>query len=88
MAFLKYKSQIAPLCPVAVKLGQHEVHAPEHADWGVVSCDSCKDKFAIGPHRLYGARMEAEDAARQLEALLAADHKANREHANSYELPD
>lgn len=83
-----YKSEIAPLCPVAIKLEQHEVRAPEHETWRVVSCTACEDRFAIGPHRIYGARITETEAVKQLESLLAADHRANRAHPNSYEFAD
>jgi len=82
----EYKTSIRPLGPVAIKLNQWEVHAPDHETWGVVSCGGCKDKFAIGPNRIYGSRTSETDCVRQLEDLLKEDHKHGRLHANSYEL--
>lgn len=79
--------KVNPLCPVAIKMGQNEVHAPDHETWGTVTCD-CGDQFLIGPSRIYGARITAEQAAKRLESVLEADHKAKRKHQNSYELPD
>jgi hypothetical protein len=81
-----YKSSIRPLSPVAIKLNQWEVHAPDHATWGVVSCDSCKDRFALGPNRIYGSRTTEEECVKQLEDILKTDHQHGRPHANSYEL--
>jgi cysteinyl-tRNA synthetase len=83
-----YKSSIRPLGPVAVKLNQWEVHAPEHDTWGIVSCDRCKDRFGIGPNRIYPSRNGPEECARELEELLKTDHRDGRAHANSYELKD
>jgi cysteinyl-tRNA synthetase len=80
-----YKTSIRPLSPVAIKLNQWEVHAPDHATWGVVSCDGCKDRFALGPNRIYGSQAE-EQCVRQLEDILRTDHQHGRPHANSYEL--
>ncbi len=88
MSYKEYKEKMSPLCPVAIKLYQSEVHAPEHTDWGVVTCDGCKAEFAIGPHRIYGARKSVEACVKQFEELLADDHAQKRAHANSYELPD
>jgi hypothetical protein len=87
MSYLRYKEKVECVCPVAVKLGQHEVHAPDHAHWGVVTC-GCGDKFAIGPHRIYGARLTDSECATRFEALLEEDHKQKRVHQNSYEIPD
>src|ERR1039458_4496748 len=47
-----YKNQIQSLHVVAVKKGQHEVNAPEHANWGTLKCDSCPDEFFFGPPRM------------------------------------
>ena len=81
-----YKTSIRPLCPVAIKLNQWEVHAPDHDTWGVVSCDNCKDKFALGPNRIHGTHTTPEDGVKELEDLLKVDHQHGRPHANSYEL--
>jgi hypothetical protein len=88
MSYEKYRTQVAPICPVAIKLGQVEVNAPEHDHWGIVSCDACEDKFAIGPNRTYGSRRADVDCARDLEALLAEDHRLNRPHQDSLEIHD
>ena len=79
-------TKITPLCPVAVKLNQSEVHAPDHATWGFVSCDRCEDKFALGPNRIYGSRTSEKECVKQLEDILKTDHQQGRPHANSYEL--
>jgi cysteinyl-tRNA synthetase len=81
-----YGKRNSPLCPVAIRLNQTEVHAPDHDTWGIVSCDSCKDQFALGPNRIYGTRSTAAECIRELEERLKADHKDGRPHANSYEL--
>jgi hypothetical protein len=88
MAYLKYKKEIMPLCPVAVKFDQHEVHAPGHGTWGTVTCDGCGDKFFIGYNRIYSSRMSDSEAAKQFEGALASDHAAKRKHQDSYEIPD
>jgi hypothetical protein len=64
------------------------VHAPAHDIWGTVNCDSCADKFLVGPNRVHGSRISAEECAKRLDAMLAEDHKRNKPHADSYELPD
>jgi hypothetical protein len=87
-----YKSEATPLCPIAIKEGQHEVHAPEHETWDKVTCPNCPpksaDTFLLGPNRIYGSRITKEKATRDLLSRLADDHKYKRKHANSYELPD
>jgi hypothetical protein len=83
-----YEQKLQPHCPVAIKVGQHEVHAPNHDTWGIVTCDSCGLHFHIGPNRLFGSRTTAEATARQLQAILAQDHIAGRAHLSGYELPD
>ena len=87
MAFTNYKTKIQPLCPVAIKIGQTEVHAPDHDDWGVVRCDQCAAEYAIGPNRIHGSHRKGEDGAKDLEAILKKDHERKQPHANSYELP-
>jgi len=81
-----YKTSLISLGPVAVRLNQSEVNAPEHDTSGVVTCDICKERFAVGPNRIFGSRSTEEDCIKQLEALLRADHQDGRPHANSYEL--
>jgi cysteinyl-tRNA synthetase len=83
-----YKTRLTPLCPVAIKLNQWEVHAPDHSTWGVISCDSCKDKFALGPNRIYGGQASEQKCVKQLEDRLRTDHRDGRPHENSYELED
>jgi cysteinyl-tRNA synthetase len=80
-----YKTSLHSLDPVAIKLNQLEVHAPDHDTWGIVSCDDCKDKFGVGPNRIYRSGSE-QKAVRELEELLKQDHLNNRPHQNSYEL--
>ena len=88
MAFTVYKSSEQPRCPIAVKLDQSEVNAPSHDQWGVVTCDNCNTRFAIGPNRHYGARLSVPVCVAMLEERLVEDHHAGREHFNSYELQD
>jgi len=88
MSYQGYDKKIDPLCPVAVKMGQTTVHAPSHETWGVVTCDACGDKLFIGPNRIHGSRINAQEGAKRLETLLAEDHRRNRPHADSYEIPD
>jgi len=88
MSYKAYDKKIEPLCPVAVKAGQTEVHAPAHETWGVVTCDTCGEKFLIGPNRIYGSRMSAQECAKRLEAFLGEEHSKHRQHPDSYEIPD
>ena len=88
MNYSKYKTEITPLCPVAIRLGQTEVHASGHSHWGVVTCEGCEAQFVIGPNRIYGSRRTDVDCAKELGAILAEDHRQNRNHQNGYELPD
>ena len=71
------------LDPVAVKLRQTEVHAPEHTTRGTVKCESCGEEFAVGCHRLYPTNSEEECVAK-LRRILAANHKAGQPHENLY----
>jgi len=82
----RYMTKLTPLGPVAIKLNQSEVHAPDHDTWGVVTCESCGEKFALGPNRIYGSRSTEAECVKQLEDILKTDHQHNRPHANSYEL--
>jgi hypothetical protein len=81
-----YKSELAPIGPVAIKLGQRNVYAPGHDTWGVVTCEACQATFALGPNRIYGSRTGEIDCVGELQTLLAEDHKFGREHGDSYEL--
>ena len=83
-----YRSEINPLNPVAIKLGQGNVHAPNHETWDVVKCPHCADKFALGPNQIYGSRITKEDATKDLFSLLTDDYNHHRRHQASYELPD
>jgi hypothetical protein len=88
MSYENYKMKIECLGPVAVKLGQSEVHAPGHDAWGTVTCDVCGEQFSIGPNRIYASRRTAQDCVRQLETVLAREHEDRKPHMNSYELGD
>jgi len=81
-----YKASIRPLGPVAIKLNQWEVHAPDHETWGVVTCDTCKQKFAFGPNRIYGTPATKERLETELRQILKNDHELKRQHQNSYKL--
>jgi PIN domain len=74
------------LDPVAVRLGQSEVRAPEHGTWGTVACDRCDAKFAVGCHSVFPAGTESECVAK-LERILEEDHEKGRPHKRLYELP-
>jgi len=80
-----YKMAFRALDPVAVKLHQTEVHAPEHTTWEVVKCESCGQEFAVGCHMLYPTGRERE-YIEKLKIVLISDHKADRSHANLYNL--
>ena len=81
-----YKSQIQTLRVIAVKKGQSEVSAPEHATWGTVKCDWCPDEFLIGAPRLYGVFGTENEYVKKLEAILAAEHNRQQGHQNCYDL--
>jgi hypothetical protein len=87
MKYQPYKTQTTPICPVAIKLGQIEVHAPRHSMWGVFTCE-CGEIFAVGPHRIYATRASEQTVVKQLEAILTAEHKRNLPHKNSYEIKE
>jgi hypothetical protein len=90
MTFKTYKTKIMPLCAVAIKQGQHEVHAPGHFDWGMVTCTNaaCGEVFSIAYNLIFGSRLTDLQAAKAFETILAEDHKLGRKHQNSYELQD
>jgi hypothetical protein len=75
MTYTAYTKDTETLCVVAVKLNQTNVHANSHTTWGVVTCDICGEQFAIGPSRMQGPRIGAEECAKRLQALLNEDHK-------------
>lgn len=82
-----YYSEYDGFNPVAIKLHQSDIHAPDHASAGVVKCDSCGEEFGIGYHRLY-PQGDMKQVASKLEQILSTDHKNNnRPHENIYELP-
>lgn len=85
MVYEAYKRKVTPFCPVAIKLGQTEVHAPEHSTWGVVRCE-CGEAFVIGPHRIYGTTTTDQDAVKQLEDILTEEHTHDLPHHNFYPL--
>jgi cysteinyl-tRNA synthetase len=82
----KYMSKLTPLNPVAIRLNQKEVHAPDHETWGIVTCEDCGEKFALGPNRIYGSTTTEQECVNELVGLLKQDHLHNRPHPNSYEL--
>ena len=81
---LDYKSEIVGPGPVAIKLGQMEVHAPIHEDGGAVTCPACPDKFTIGYHRAFPNLFTKEHVTNDLLSVLADDHSQGRTHQNSY----
>jgi hypothetical protein len=86
VTYAKYKNHLDSLNPVAIKLGQTEIHAPQHDTWGILTCDICGEKFALGPNRIYGSRANEATCVKELESLLIRDHKRNQSHQNSYDL--
>ncbi len=80
-----YKVVYEGIEPVAVKLNQSIIHAPEHGNFGKVKCEFCNDEFGVGHHWLYTGNTEDESVAK-LKGILAADHKAGRRHQNLYEI--
>ncbi|MGH9450215.1 MAG: hypothetical protein ACRD11_06680 [Terriglobia bacterium] len=83
-----YKQQVTSPGPIAVKLGQTRVHAPEHLTLGFVTCDVCPEKFAIGPNRLFGSKHDEASCVAELKRILADDHGAARAHLDHYEVLD
>jgi hypothetical protein len=84
----KYKTTLDSLGPVAVKDNQTEVYAPNHDNWRTVACVTCGEQFHIGWNRIYGSRITEQEAVKQLESLLAQDHRNQQPHSNSFELAD
>lgn len=82
---MTYKRKLERVGPVAIKLDQTEVHAPDHDTWCIVSC-KCGDEFAIGPNRIFGSQQLPPDCMKELNERLAGDHHQHRAHENSYEL--
>jgi len=86
VSYEKYKNRLGSLNPVAVKLGQTEIHAPEHDTWGVLTCNTCGEKFALGPNRIHRNDASEATCVKELESFLVRDHKLNQPHQNSYNL--
>ena len=86
MSYIPYKDKLQSLGPVAIKLGQHDISAPDHEHWGIVECDACPERFAIGFNRIYGSRSTDVQCAMQLQQLLANEHGRKELHCNSYQL--
>jgi len=82
---MPYITKLQQIAPLAIKLDQSEVHAPDHDRWCKVSC-TCGDQFAIGPNRIFGTKSLPEDCIKELNERLANDHYYHRVHENSYEL--
>ncbi len=76
MTYEHYNKALTTLNPIAVKVGQTEVHAPGHIDWGILTCDKCGEKFHIGPSQIYGSRQSEDTCVRLLSDRLDEDHKA------------
>ncbi len=84
---MTYRSEVNSIHPVAIKLGQKNVNAPDHYGSLVVPCDACKDEFALNPNRMHGWTKPMEECVVGLRASLAQDHQAQRQHQDSYEFP-
>jgi len=80
-----YLSAYEGISPVAVRLHQREIHAPEHLAAGHLVCDSCAAQFGLGVHRAH-PQVNQSELRRKLEQILAADHEASRPHQNLYDL--
>jgi hypothetical protein len=81
-----YKKEIQSLHVVAVKKGQHNVNAPEHATWGTLKCASCPDEFLIGPPRIFGVFEETNQYVKRLREILTVDHKQGKQHRDDHDL--
>jgi len=88
VSYEKYKTATTTLGPVAIELGQTDIHAPEHGTWGVVTCDACGRQFRIGPNWIYGSRTSERESVEQFEQVLAENHRQKQAHKNCYELSD
>jgi hypothetical protein len=88
MTYKPYERAILPLCPVAVKSGQTAVFAPSHGQWGVVTCVVCQEEFHIGHNLIFGSRINELECVMRFEGMLAENHRHNRAHMDSYEIPD
>jgi hypothetical protein len=71
-----------------IKVGQHEVRAPEHTNWGdnPVKCEQCDDKFILGRHRIYDPDdpILREQYLSKLKTILAQEHESKQPHQNAY----
>jgi len=75
-----YERQLHSLDPVAIRLEQRRVNAPEHDGWGHVTCEACGDTFALGYNRIFGDRMAEAKCVALFEGILAEEHKQGRSH--------
>jgi len=66
--------------PVAVRLGQHYVHAPAHDTWCTVTCHRCGAAFAVGPNRNLGSRRSPDDCVKQVEDILTTEREVGNVH--------
>jgi len=82
----EYKIVFTGTDPVAIKLHQTEIHAPEHTTMGIVKCESCGEEFALGYHRFFPPTETWKQYENRFKQTLVEDHKAERPHANQYNL--
>jgi hypothetical protein len=81
-----YERQLLSLDPVAIRTGQRMVNAPDHADWGHVTCQGCGDTFALGYNRVFGDKAAEGRCVGMFEGILAEQHRQGRLHQDAYEL--
>jgi hypothetical protein len=72
--------------PVAIRLGQHHIYAPDHDTWCTVTCHRCGVAFAVGPNRNLGSIRSRDDCVKQVEDILAKEHEVGNVHLNAYDL--
>ena len=87
MSFPEGKRKFYGLGPVAVKLHQGDVCAPEHDSWEpIIACVGCDAEYKAGHNRIYGSRSTETECIEELKQKLLDDHRDGRPHNDIYEL--
>jgi hypothetical protein len=83
---MAYEEKIESYNPVAVRLGQNTIHAPEHDTWCNVKCAECGAEFSVGPNRNLGSRRTQQECVTQFVGILENEHAKGDVHLNAYDL--
>ena len=74
---------------VAIKAGQHRVHAEGDCTsdaFRPYSCAKCGARFYLGNHKAFPPQRPPEHYYAGLQAMLDADHSADMEHRDAYSI--